>query len=380
MNTAARWHHRCRDTPLATTVSSMQGGDHTSVAARVSLPGRHRLTVPARQMFAVLLAALLVSAMPLTNARSEAAANPTTITCRFIDPSRSVPDFATQPPSVASRTRPLPTTVWLPPRTVPSQPRPLVLFAAGYDSYPSRYAPLLSAWAKAGFVVAAPTFPDENPASVVAQRTNTEGDLANEPADLAFVARSLEGDSSQRSQTCPGIFGRLEPNVLVVAGHSDGAVATALFAFGTGSDPRGVPMTALRVGLSLRGALIFSGAKDGLGPFGAPNPDVPMLMVQSAGDQCNPERDAVTLFRSIGVDERFFLLLRTAHHLPPFNDTDKAAFAVVDPITTRFIRLAARGAHIGDGFISYADRDPPVGAMYPNPPVTPALLPSCGPT
>lgn len=318
------------------------------------------------------------SATPLMVGKLSAAATVTEIHCGFVDSSRSVPDYATQPPSVASKARTLPTTIWLPPSRVPDHPRPLVLFAAGYDAYPVVYAPLLTAWAKAGFVVAAPTFPDENPAAVAAQRTNTEGDLANEPADLAYVGRALERASALRTRSCPGVFGMIESHVLVVAGHSDGATAAALFAFGTGSDPQGVPESVLRAGFSLRAALIFSGAEDGLGPYGAPDPHLPLFMVQSAGDHCNPERDAVALYRALHVAERFFLLLRTAQHRSPFDGTDEQAFTLVTTTSIRFLRLSVRGARIGAGFVAYGDRDPVVGAVYTNPPVTPVLSENCG--
>jgi hypothetical protein len=230
-------------------------------------------------------------------------------------------------------------------------------------------------------VVAAPIFPDENPAAIAAQRTNTEGDLANEPADLAFVGRALERASERRTRDCPGAFGMIEPRLLVVAGHSDGATAAALFAFGTGSDPQGVPESDLRAGFSMRAALIFSGAEDGLGPYGAPLPHLPLLMIQSAGDHCNPEPDAVALYRALDVDERFFLLLRTAQHRSPFDGTDEAAFALVSTTTIRFLRLAVRDARIGGGFVAFGDRDPLVGTVYTNlPPVTPVLPPNCSAT
>ncbi len=358
----------------------------SAALGRVAYSHRQRIRRPPLQARLGLLCAIAflvtdilpASATPATVRRPSSAPTPTEIHCGFVDSSRSVPDYATQPPSVAAKVRSLPTTIWLPTSSAPVHTRPLVLFAAGYDSYPGVYAPLLTAWAKAGFVVAAPTFPDENPAEVVAQRTNTEGDLANEPADLAYVGHALEQASAHRSGLCPGVFGMIDPHVLVVAGHSDGAIAAALFAFGTGSDPQGVSESTLRAGFSLRGALIFSGAEAGLGPYGAPDPSLPLLMVQSAGDHCNPERDAVALYQAIRVDERFFLLLRSAQHRSPFDGSDERALTLVTATSIRFLRLSVRNARIGAGFVAYGDRDPAVGAMYTVPPVTPVLPENCG--
>ena len=384
---AARFHSRAPSTQESNTASEVPIGTGEFIHAKAAVRRKRDGLLPLGVGLFVLgtMAFLsttisLASAAPLVIGRSSTTATVTEIHCGFVDSSRSVPDFATQPPSVASNARTLPTSIWLPPSGAPDHPRPLVLFAAGYDSYPGIYAPLLSAWANAGFVVAAPTFPDENPAEVAAQQSNTEGDLANEPADLAYVGRALEQASVHRVESCPGVFGMIEPRVLVVAGHSDGASAAALFAFGTGSDPQGVPESMLRAGFSLRAALIFSGAADGRSTYGAPDPELRLLMIQSAGDHCNPERDAAALYRSLHVDERFFLLLRTAQHRSPFDGTDEPAFRLVTAASIRFLRLSVREARMGPGFVAYGDRDPAVGAVYAGPPLTPLLSPNCGPS
>jgi dienelactone hydrolase len=328
---------------------------------------------------ALLGTAASASAGRVADARDPAAVV-SEIHCSFVDSSRTVPDYATQPPSIASKVRVLPTTIWLPPNTAAGLLRPLILFAAGYDSYPGVYAPLLAAWAHAGFVVAAPIFPDENPAEIALQGVNTEGDLANEPADLAYVGHALEQASAQHEAACSGVFATIQPHAIAVAGQSDGASAAALLAFGTGTDPEGVPLTAIRAGFSLRAALIFSGSEVDAAPYGAPEPQVPLLMIQSANDHCNPEVDAVELYRAAHVNERFFLLLRTAQHRSPFDGTDSQAFALVSSTSIRFLRLAERDARMGQGFVAYGDRTPSVGMLYTNPPITPVLSPNCGPS
>ncbi len=310
---------------------------------------------------------------------SPAATTVVEIHCTFVDTARSVPDFATRPPSTYAKVRSLPTALFLS-RTSQPVERPLILFASGYDSYPSIYSPLLSAWARAGFVVAAPIFPDENPGAVATQRANTEGDLANEPADMAYVGRALEAASLHRSSSCPAIYRSIDPKAVLVSGHSDGAVAAAALAFGVGTDPQGASDSALRSGFALRGAMIFSGGEDGLGPYGAPAPQLPLLMVQSAGDHCNPERDAVALYRATPVEERFFLLLRSAQHRAPFDGTDVPAFNLVSSTSIRFAKLAARGAQIGAGFVAFGDRSPATGSIFIDPPVTTALSPNCVPS
>ncbi|HUF83708.1 MAG TPA: hypothetical protein VMQ81_03845, partial [Acidimicrobiia bacterium] len=73
-------------------------------------------------------------------------------------------------------------------------PFPLIVLAHGLTGNPDKFTELTTAWASAGFVVAAPLFPltsNQAPAEVIA-------DYNNQPADLSFVidevlARS-EGD------------------------------------------------------------------------------------------------------------------------------------------------------------------------------------------
>ena len=63
-------------------------------------------------------------------------------------------------------------------------PFPLVVFGHGFAVTPAPYAPLLRAWARAGYVVAAPIFPLEN---ANAPGGPNESDLVNQPRDMSFV-------------------------------------------------------------------------------------------------------------------------------------------------------------------------------------------------
>ncbi len=103
---------------------------------------------------------------------------------RFVDHTRSVqlPDGATVP-------RTLRTYVWYPsqgpangsdrrdaPAARSDGPFPLIVFGHGFAVTPMLYAPLLRAWARAGYVVAAPAFPLEN---ADAPGGPSEADLSN---------------------------------------------------------------------------------------------------------------------------------------------------------------------------------------------------------
>ncbi|HZC30192.1 MAG TPA: hypothetical protein VE261_01660, partial [Gaiellaceae bacterium] len=69
-----------------------------------------------------------------------------------------------------------------------TRPAPLVVFAHGFALTPGTYASLLTAWARAGFVVAAPAFPVEK---ANAPGGPDENDLVHEPADIRFVIGKL---------------------------------------------------------------------------------------------------------------------------------------------------------------------------------------------
>src|SRR5947209_7537413 len=111
--------------------------------------------------------------------------------------------------------RVLTTSVWYP--AAPGGPFPLVVFAHGYNVTPAPYAGLLQSWARAGYVVAAPTFPLTNPG---APGGPNEDDVVNQPADVRFVIDRLLAADAQ-----PGpLAGLINPQRIGVAGHSDGGI------------------------------------------------------------------------------------------------------------------------------------------------------------
>jgi hypothetical protein len=297
--------------------------------------------------------------------------------CTFVDPTRDVLDFRTDPPTVLSHSRTLVTEIRYPTTSpgatgaeladapVATSPTgyPMIVFAHGYDVTPDTYAPLLDAWARAGFVVVAPFFPDENRGEVEAQGTNTEGDLDNEPADLAFVARAVLSASKTKSPSCPLPAGLIRPNAIGFAGQSDGGTAVGTFSFATGHDPQGLSYAALRSEVHVEATVVMSGSEDGVDGYAAPPGGADLLEIQSAKDQCNPARAALELYRAIDEPNKFFLKLLTAHHLPPFDGQDPSAFALVVSVTTRYFRIALRGAPLGRGFLAFGSTQLTVGTI-----------------
>lgn len=299
--------------------------------------------------------------------------------CTFVDHSRHVLDYSTTPASIFDSNRTLVTEIRYPaqfeaggPSEVPEAPPvarsggyPLIVFAHGYDVTPDTYAPLLDAWTRAGFVVAAPYFPDEQPSAIAAQHyANTEGDLANEPGDLAFVTREILQDSSIASATCPVVSGLVHPTEIALAGHSDGANAVAMLAYDHGSDPQGATFASLRAGIRYRAVIVLSGDEVTGQPYATETSRPNLLVIHSLADQCNPIHYGVRLYDAIQQPNKWFLELQSAHHLPPFDGADASAFKVVTATTTRFLQVSLEGEKFPTRLLVFANQQPSIARLF----------------
>jgi hypothetical protein len=97
----------------------------------------------------------------------------------------------------------------------------LIVFAHGFALVPGTYSALLDAWARAGYVVAAPIFPLTN---ADAPSGPNESDLKNQPRDVRFVISRLVALSAGSQGV---LAGTIDSGRIAVAGQSDGGV-TAL--------------------------------------------------------------------------------------------------------------------------------------------------------
>jgi dienelactone hydrolase len=299
--------------------------------------------------------------------------------CTFVDPSRGVLNYRKTPYRVLATSRTLVTEIRYPTALVANGPPeipgatpvtqsggyPMVVFAHGYDVTPDTYAALLDAWASAGFVVVAPLFPDEDAASVAAQGgANTEDDVINEPGDLAFVTRSVLQDTASPTPSCPVLDGLVNPAEIALAGHSDGAEAVSMLAYDHGLDPQAVNYADLRNGLSYRAVVILSGALDTYQSNADEASKPNLLVVHSLADTCDPVRNDVLLYNTIHQPNKWFLELKTAHHLPPFDGVDAAAFKVVIAVTIPFLQSALEGESLATPLTTLGSEDPSVGQTF----------------
>jgi dienelactone hydrolase len=247
---------------------------------------------------------------------------------RLVDPTRHVllPDGSIQP-------RTLVTYVRYP--SVGSGPFPLVVFAHGYAVTPVPYRPLMQAWVRAGYVVAAPVFPLEN---ANAPGGPDESDLVNQPGDVSFVLTRILA-----------LLGPLvDPARVAVAGHSDGAETALAVAYdGRFRDDR------------IRAAIILSGARLP-GPLRFPRNSPPLLAAQGSADRINPP-SFTRAFYDLAPRPKFLLTLPNAGHIAPYT-RDSAQFRAVVRVTTAFLDHYLRGGPLarllGAGRPGVATLDP----------------------
>ncbi len=247
----------------------------------------------------------------------------------FVDPHRVTPAWGSNP-QLTSRT--LVTTVYYPsagPRSAaPEQdappdragPRyPLVVFAHGLGGAPQDYAALLSSWASAGYVVAAPRFPLSSSATPGGP---DGGDIVNQPADMSFVIDSVLGLDAQRSGTLSGLVDTAE---IGAAGHSNGAITVlGLVANTCCRDPR------------VKAAVVMAGTTEGFGSGtydfnGAP----PLLLVHGTADQLVPYRSALLVFDQ-ARGPKGLLTIRGGSHESAAGSTAASGAAVLRTTTDFF--------------------------------------------
>ncbi|RIV35963.1 alpha/beta hydrolase family protein [Micromonospora radicis] len=157
--------------------------------------------------------------------------------------------------------RPLPVRVWYPavgrsggkPATgvdAADGRFPVVMFSHGLGGRPADYETLLTRWAAAGFVVAAPTFPHTSGTD----QPNVL-DVLNQPADVSYVLTEVLALDGRDGDP---LRGHLATDRVAATGHSAGGVTT-IGLFTTRRDERlaaGIVFagTALGVGTAFAGA------------------------------------------------------------------------------------------------------------------------------
>jgi dienelactone hydrolase len=205
------------------------------------------------------------------------------------------------------------------PAATSSGPFPLVVFGHGYAVTPAVYGRLLRAWARAGYVVAAPVFPLGN---ANAPGGPDETDLVNQPADLRFLITQLLAADTAPDDPLNGL---IDSGRIAVAGHSDGAETALALAYNRRfRDTR------------VRAALILSGAEiTGIGKYAFPPGSPALLATQGTADKLNPPRFTDDFYEG-AARPKFLLTLLRAGHLPPYT-YKQPQLGIVERVTTAFL-------------------------------------------
>ena len=201
------------------------------------------------------------------------------------------------------------------PADVGAGPFPLIVFSQGFDEPVSAYRGLLDAWVRAGYVVAAPTYPRTAPTTLGGV---DESDIVNHPADLRFVISRLVADAKGARGPLAGI---VNVRQVAIAGQSDGAEVTLA----------GAADTCCRVG-AVKAAVILSGAElSGFGGAYYAEGAVPLLVAQGNRDTINLPGCSAALYDQAPAP-KYYVDLLGAEHLPPYTQPGRARHYVAQVV------------------------------------------------
>ena len=238
----------------------------------------------------------------------------------FVDRTRHTPAEAG---TTGSAVRTLETVVRVP--RAPAGPLPLVVFCHGFRGHARKFSRLLDAWARRGFVVAAPVFPLSN------YRVPGEpwfDDVPNQPGDVRFLLDELLRSSDE--PTGP-LVGRIDARRIGVAGMSMGAMTAYAVAFADpGADPR------IRAVMAMAGRLYSPSGRWRMRPL-------PLMILHGDADDVVDPAHAREAYRT-ALAPKFHLEVRGGDHFRIFEDDLHPADDLVHRVTTAFW-----DRYLGDG-------------------------------
>lgn len=349
---------------------------------------RRRRTIRGFMAVVVIVAVVIVADVVLAkhNTPKSVATTPVRYSvgiarCTFTDTSRSTPDYAT---NTSKKGRILVTEIRYPTlspvrgqtETANAHPArrhgpfPLVVFGHGYALTPDTYQKLLDRWVDAGFVVAAPLFPDTNQPAVANLGFAPEADDINQPGDMAFVTKSMVQSSNMTSALCPVDHNLISHTQIALAGQSDGATTAVALGF----DPKYSSFKGpYRAVVDLSGELF--GANSQTPDALSATKNSPALFVsQSATDTCNPPQFSTAIYNAVHTQKKWFLTINSAHHLPPYIGTDVPAFNAVVATTTRFLTDEFHAKAPGRSLLKLGNSHPGVASLATGP-TAPGIAP-----
>jgi predicted dienelactone hydrolase len=209
-------------------------------------------------------------------------------------------------------------------------PVPLIAFSHGSDGHPRKFTQLLTAWAEAGYVVAAPVFPLTND---LAPGPSVVTDVANQPADVEFV---IDGVLALNDDPDNPVVGLIDPERIGVGGLSLGGWTTYGIAFNSCCRDD-------RVDAAMVMSAIFGGFEDGSYDVSG----VPLMILYGTADPIAAGSPDVYLRAE---PPKYLVTIIGGTHAAPFEDDPAPADATVRAVTTDFwdLYLTDRSAALDD--------------------------------
>ena len=197
-------------------------------------------------------------------------------------------------------------------------PYPLVVFAHGANGHPRKFAKLTTAWAEAGYVVAAPAFPnsnDEAPGGIAVEA------YVHQPGDVSFVIDEVLALAGARRGA---LAGRVDADRIGVAGLSLGAATTY-----------GVTFHPCCRDERIDAAIGMAGVLLPYTPGEYELAGVPLLVLHGDADPVlGIQLDADTYARA--APPKVFVTIHGGGHAEPFEDAVTPADSTVEAVTTDF--------------------------------------------
>ncbi|MCW7941412.1 chlorophyllase [Streptomyces hygroscopicus] len=243
---------------------------------------------------------------------------------------------------------------------------PVVVFSHGFGWSMNGYAPLADHWAAHGFAVVQPTHLDSRTLAIPAEDPRIPRIWRYRIEDITRVLDGLD----VLEAAVPGLAGRVDPRRIAVAGHSWGAQSVSALLGARVLDADGVPgedMSDLRVRAGV--LLALTGLGDDLTPFAAehfpfmkPSFDTmatPALIVAGDNDQSHLSTRGPDWFTdpyTYSPGDKSLLTLFGAEHslggipgheVAETTDENPARVALIQQLTTAFLRSALQGDDAG---------------------------------
>jgi predicted dienelactone hydrolase len=241
----------------------------------------------------------------------------------FVDGSRPT-EAGSATPELPTRT--LVTNIY---RPVGKGPWPLIVFSHGLDGHPDKFTELNTAWAEAGYVVAAPAFPLTNN-TVPGDGDNAAG-VAEQPADVTFlISQLLQENKSPGSR----LHKAIDPKRIGAGGLSLGGATTYGVTFNECCADSRIKAAEVLDGIIL-------GVGDGTGKTQLDG-HVPLLIVHSDTDPALPYASAQAAYAQAKAPV-WFVTLHDASHASQFENDPTPYDQIGIDVTTDFWDATLKG-------------------------------------